>query len=280
MKKDFPAKAVVACQGVQGSNSEAACRALIPEAEIMFMSSFDAVFTAVEKGLCEYGIFPVENSIHGSVTDVYDLMKRHRFRIVRAVRLRIAHALLAKPDAKIHEITEIISHPQALAQCSVYLKTLKSVKLTPAENTAASARYVSESGRRDIAAIASPSCADLYGLNILKSGIQNAGSNQTRFICISGSERNFPDADKMSIMFTLPNIPNALCSVLTEFARLDINLTKIESRPLGSDFEFMFYLDFEASLSDTRVAGLIAKLERELEYFSFLGNYHEIQTET
>lgn len=279
MRKEFPQKAIVACQGIQGSNSEAACRTLIPKAEIMFMNNFNAVFSAVDKGLCEYGIFPVENSIHGSVTDVYDLMKEHSFRIVRAVRQNINHSLLTKHCTNISEITEVISHPQALAQCSDYLKSLKGIKLTHAENTATSAKIVSESGRNDLAAIASISCADLYGLRIRKSNIQNTKSNRTRFICISKSEEIYHDADKISIMFTLPNKPNALCSVLTKFANLDINLTKIESRPIGSDFEFMFYLDFEASLADDKVANLVKSLKNELEFFAFLGNYSEVEGE-
>ncbi len=276
MKKEFPTKAVIACQGIRGSNSEAACRALIPDADIMFMNSFDAVFSAVDRGLCEYGILPVENSIHGSVTAVYDLMKKHSFRIVRAVRQHINHVLLANRGTKLADVREILSHPQALAQCSDMLGKMKNVKITSAENTAVAAKIVADSGRNDIAAIADTLCADLYGLDIIKHGIQNSETNLTRFICIAKEEEVYPDADKISIMFKLPNEPNSLCSVLSEFAALNLNLTKIESRPVCEAFEFMFYLDFEAKLSDAGVSELIDKLRSRLEYFEFLGNYREI----
>lgn len=276
MKKEFPKRAVVACQGISGSNSEAACRAVIPEGDIMFMSSFEAVFSAVESGLCDYGILPVENSIHGSVTAVYDLMKKRSFRIVRAVRQSINHALLANEGARLADIREIVSHPQALAQCSEYLAKSRDVTVKSADNTAVAARTVAESGRKDIAAIADASCASLYGLRVIKKGIQDSEINLTRFVCIAKEEENYPDADRISVMFTLPNKPNALCEVLTEFASLGLNLTKIESRPVREAFEFMFYLDFEASMSDSRVAELIEKMREKLDYFEFLGNYREL----
>lgn len=276
MKKEFPKRAVVACQGISGSNSEAACRAVIPEGDIMFMSSFEAVFSAVESGLCDYGILPVENSIHGSVTAVYDLMKKRSFRIVRAVRQSINHALLANEGARLADIREIVSHPQALAQCSEYLTKSRDVTVKSADNTAVAARTVAESGRKDIAAIADASCASLYGLRVIKKGIQDSEINLTRFVCIAKEEENYPDADRISVMFTLPNKPNALCEVLTEFASLGLNLTKIESRPVREAFEFMFYLDFEASMSDSRVAELIEKMREKLDYFEFLGNYREL----
>lgn len=276
MKKEFPKKAVVACQGISGSNSEAACRSLISEGDIMFMSSFEAVFSAVDKGLCEYGILPVENSIHGSVTAVYDLMKKHSFKIVRAVRQNINHTLLANEGAVLSGIKEIVSHPQAIAQCSDFLGKMKDVTVTTAENTAIAARNVAESGRNDIAAIADASCEKLYGLKIIKRSVQNNEVNLTRFVCIAKEEEQYDDADRISVMFTLPNKPNALCSVLTELAALGLNLTKIESRPVREAFEFMFYLDFEGNVSDSGVYALIERLKAELDYFEFLGNYKEV----
>ena len=150
----------------------------------MYFNSFEGVFNAVEKGLCQYGILPIENSSYGSVGTVYDLMQNYNFHIVRSIRLRISQNLMAKAGTKMSDIREIVSHEQAIGQCSAFLKTLKDVKITVCENTAMAAQMVSQSGRDDIAAISSPACAGLYGLRVLKSDISDSDSNFTRFICI------------------------------------------------------------------------------------------------
>ncbi len=272
----FPKSAVVACQGVEGANSQLACDKLFDRAKIMYMKSFDAVFTAVDKGLCKYGILPIENSLHGSVISVYDLMKKYDFHIVRSVKIKIDHILMAKPGVALSDIKEIYSHEQALAQCSDYLTSL-GVKLIPCENTATAAKIVSESSRRDIAAISSRNCAELYDLSILCDRIQNSDNNHTRFICISKDLDIYPGANKISIMFTVPHRPGALYSLISKFSVLGVNLTKLESRPIpGKDFEFMFYLDFEASVYSKDIRRLISDLEEEPDFFSFLGNYLEV----
>ena len=182
--KLFPESAMVACQGVEGANSQLADERLFRLPVIFYFSSFDAVFSAIEKGFCRYGVIPVENSTAGSVNAVYDLMMKHNFRIVRSVRLKIDHNLLAKPGVKLKDIKEIFSHDQAIAQCSEFLQRHPDIKVTACENTAAAAKMVAESDRMDTAALSSRSCADIYGLEAVGESVQNTGNNYTRFICI------------------------------------------------------------------------------------------------
>ena len=173
----FPVKAKVACQGVVGAYSGIAAERLFELADITYFKNFDGVFQAVEKGFCKYGVLPIENSSAGSVNQVYDLMKAHKFYIVRSVRLPINHNLIASKDAKKEEITEIYSHEQALTQCKKYLEQFKNAKITACANTAVAAKMVSESGRKDVAAISSRECADLYGLKLLETNVQDSDNN-------------------------------------------------------------------------------------------------------
>ena len=272
----FPKSAVVACQGVEGANSQIACDKLFDRAKIMYMNSFDSVFTAVDKGLCKYGILPIENSLHGSVVGVYDLMKKYSFHIVRSVKVKIDHMLMANIGTELKDIKEVYSHEQALAQCSEYLATL-GVRIIPCENTATAAKMVAESGRNDVAAISSKNCAELYNLAVINDKIQNSENNYTRFICISKNLEIYPGANKISVMFTVPHKPGSLYSIISKFSVLGVNLTKLESRPIpGRDFEFIFYVDFDASVYSNEIKALIASLEEEPEFFAFLGNYSEV----
>ena len=272
----MPDQAVVACQGVEGAYSQAACEKLFSLPSIMYFKSFEAVFNAVDKGMCRYGILPIENSSAGSVSQVYDLMKKFRFSIVRSVKLRINHTLLAKKGTRLEDIREIYSHEQGLNQCNEFLREHPEIKANVYENTAVAAKMVADSDRTDIAAISSRECAELYGLQILSDHIQNSDNNYTRFICISRTPEIYPGADKMSLMFTLPHRPGSLYSVITKFATLGLNLTNIESRPIpGKDFEFMFYFDASVSAHSAELLKLLAELEGTLEQFSFLGCYAE-----
>ena len=226
--------------------------------------------------MCRYGILPIENSSASSVSQVYDLMKKFRFSIVRSVKLRINHTLLVKKGTRLEDIREIYSHEQGLAQCNEFLREHPEIKANVYENTAVAAKMVADSDRTDIAAISSRECAELYGLQILSDHIQNSDNNYTRFICISRAPEIYPGADKMSLMFTLPHRPGSLYSVITKFATLGLNLTKIESRPIpGKDFEFMFYFDASVSAHSDALLKLLAELEGTLEQFSFLGCYAE-----
>ena len=274
----FPSQAIVACQGTEGAYSQIAASALFKIPTILFFNTFEDVFSAVEKGMCRYGILPIENSSAGSVTAVYDQMVRHNFRIVRAVRQRIAHVLLAPRGVKFEEIREVTSHAHALAQCSEFLHANRQIHQTPAANTAVAARQLASSGRRDLAVIASRPCADIYGLDIVRDNVANTQVNYTRFICISKELEIYPDSRKFSIMMSLPHRPGALSTILAKFASIDVNLTKLESRPIpGMDFEFLFTFDFEARPQDPAVLKLLAELasDPEIEHFTFLGAYAE-----
>ncbi|GAB6181985.1 prephenate dehydratase [Desulfotomaculum defluvii] len=277
LTKHFPTKAHVACQGTEGSYSQQACDKLFSIPRIAFFKDFAAVFKAVEKGMCEYGVLPVENSLAGTVIPVYDLMEKHKFYIVRSIRLKINHTLLAKKNVDLGDIREIVSHELAIRQCSDFLNAYPQIKVTVFSNTAAAAKYVADSGRTDLAAIASETCAELYSLNILSSNIQNRDNNFTRFICISKDMKIYPGANKISLILSLQHKPGSLCTLLSKFSSLGFNLTKLESRPIiGKNFEFMFYFDFDASIYSTETVNLLSELEGSLEKFIFLGSYSEI----
>lgn len=274
--KLFPQKAAVACQGVEGSYSQAACEKLFAVPTTIFFNSFEGVFNAVDKGLCKYGILPIENSTYGSVGTVYDLMKSYNFHIVKSIRLRVNHCLLANPGTKMSDIKEIFSHEQAIGQCGEFLKSLNGVKITTCENTAGAAKLVAKSGRNDVAAICSGECIDLYGLESISNNIQVSDNNYTRFICISKDLEIYPGANKVSLMLSVPHRPNALYHMIAKFSSLGVNLTKLESRPIpGSDFEFMFYFDMEASVYSPELVNLLGQLESQPELFVFLGAYSE-----
>ena len=273
----FPRSPMVACQGVEGANSQIACEKIFQSPFIMYFKTFESVFTAIEQGLCQYGILPIENSTAGSVKKVYDLMIHHNFSIVRTFRLKIDHNLLAKKGAKLEDIREIYSHEQAIGQCGAFLEKLTGVKVIAVENTAVAAKMVSESDRTDIAAISSRPCAELYGLQNLAPGIQDKDNNRTRFICISKNLEIYPGADKTSIMMVLPHRPGSLYRVLARLYVLGINVTKLESRPIPNrDFEFMFYFDLDTSIYSEEFVQLMCELDDLCEEFKYLGSYSEV----
>ena len=275
--KLFPQQAIVACQGVEGAYSQIACEKIFKSPFIMYFKSFEGVFQAIDQGLCQYGILPIENSTAGSVKKVYDLMIQHSFSIVRTFRLKIDHNLLANPGATLDSIKEVYSHEQALNQCSDFLSSLKGVKVIPVENTAVAAEMVAKSGRTDIAALSSRSCAELYGLSNLAASVQDKGNNYTRFICISKKLEIYPGSDKTSIMMILNHRPGALYKVLARLYVLGINVTKLESRPLPDrDFEFMFYFDLDTSIYSEEFIQLMCELEDLCEEFQYLGSYSEV----
>lgn len=272
----MPVSALVACQGVKGANSGTAARKLFPISDITYFKNFEGVFNAVEKGLCEYGVLPIENSTAGSVLEVYDLMKKYKFNIVKSVRVKIEHCLSAIKNTNIKKVKTVYSHPQALSQCAEYLKKL-GVNTVAVENTAVAAKMVAEQSDGSIAALCSSDCADVYGLKILEKSVQDSASNYTRFICISKELKIYKGADRISVMTSLSHKPGALNDILSKFAAIGLNLTKIESRPIiNSEFEFMFYFDFEGDIYDKEVRNLIAELENGSDKFAFLGSYKEI----
>ncbi|MGI6401030.1 MAG: bifunctional chorismate mutase/prephenate dehydratase [Thermoguttaceae bacterium] len=275
--KLFPSNITVACQGVEGANSQLACDRLISGSKIMYFQNFEGVFNSIDNGFCKYGVIPIENSLAGSVNQVYDLMQRHHFHIVRSIRQKIDHNLLVKPGVELSEIREVHSHPHALSQCSNFLSTLEGVRIIPSQNTAVAAQMVATTDRRDVAALASRACIKLYGLECLKPAVQDKDNNYTRFICISKDLEIFPGANRTSLMASISHEPGSLYKILARFYSLNVNLIKLESRPMPErDFEFMFYFDLEASVYSPRFIQLMGELQSVCESFTYLGSYSEM----
>lgn len=272
----FPDRTIVACQGTEGAYSQLAAEKLFTLPSILYFTTFEGVFGAVDSGMCPYGILPLENSTAGSINKVYDLMIRYPFSIVRSVRLKIDHFLLAKEGVTLSSVKEIFSHEQAIAQSAEFIKKL-GCKVTVCENTAVAAKMVADSDRRDIAALSSSNCADLYGLKRLAESVQDRGNNYTRFICVSKTLAIYPGADKTSLMLTVPHKPGSLYHILSRFYIHGINLTKLESRPLPSrDFEFMFYFDIETPVYSPALMQALRELNDSCDTFYYLGSYSEV----
>lgn len=273
----FPEEAHVACQGVEGAYSTAACEKLFRAPKITYLKSFEGVFSAIASGLCDYGVLPIENSTAGSVKQVYDLLIRHGCYIVRSTRIKINHALLALPGATVDGIREVYSHEQALSQCQKHLELLPNAALHACSNTAVAAQLVAESGRQDIAALASYHCAELYGLRCLIPDMQDNDNNHTRFICISKRPEIFPGTNRTTLVLTVPHRPGALYKVLARLYCLGLNVQKLESRPIPNrDFEFMFYFDIESSIYSTDFERMVNELEEVCEELHYLGSYLEV----
>ena len=273
----FPEEAHVACQGVEGAYSTAACEKLFRAPKITYLKSFEGVFSAIASGLCDYGVLPIENSTAGSVKQVYDLLVRHQCYIVRSTRIKINHALLALPGATVEGIREVYSHEQALNQCQNHLEAIPDAVPHACSNTAVAAQLVAESGRRDIAALASYHCAELYGLRCLIPDMQDNDNNHTRFICVSKRPEIYPGTNRTTLVLTVPHRPGALYKVLARLYCLGLNVQKLESRPIPNrDFEFMFYFDVESSIYSTDFERMVNELEEVCEELHYLGSYLEV----
>ena len=273
----FPQTGLVACQGIEGGNSQAACDRLLPRGHIVYVKTFQAVASAVESGLCKFGVLPIENSSNGSVRAVYDLLQDHRLSVVRSTRLHIRHELLALPGVKLSDITEIHSHEQAIGQCSRFLNGLNGVRVIPESNTASAAKSLSGSGNRHAAAISSHACAALYGLECVSDRIMDSDNNYTRFICVSKDPAIYSGANRISLIIATENKPGALYDVLSKLAALGVNMTKLESCPVsGRNFEFIFFIELEASVKEPGVLSMLEEMERSCESFQFLGSYAEV----
>lgn len=276
--RPFPVRANVACQGVEGAFSQEACEKVFQIPSINFFKDFSQVFSAIESGLCKYGVLPVENSNAGTVSAVYDQMIQHSFKIVRSVRVKVDHNCMMLPGGKMSDIKEVISHEQALNQSREFIKSLgPDVKVTAVRNTAEAAKMLSESGRKDLCCLSSAKCSELYNLEIVKSSVQDRSNNYTRFIVISKDLEIYPGANRTSMMMVLKHEPGALYKVLAFLYSRGINLVKIESRPLaGRDFEFMFYFDLETSIYSEGFGNMISELHALSKEFRYLGSYTEI----
>jgi len=273
----FPKSATVACQGIEGANSQQAADRLFPQGNIMYFASFEEVGEAVRSGVCDFGVLPIENSANGSVHAVYDILKDGGLNVVRSIKFCVHHELLAKQGTKLSDVKEIISHEQALGQCSNYLKKIgDSVKISPCANTALAAKIASEN--EGIAAISSPACAELYGLcRVAEESIQNSDNNYTRFVCVSAKPAIYPGANRLSFMATLKHEPGELYKLISIIDAMDVNLSKLESKPIvGRDFDFMFFINVEANVLESGIIAMLEEIERNSESFVFLGNYQEI----
>jgi len=265
----------VAFQGEHGAYSEAAAVAFFGEGTFPVpCESFDKVFTQVEVGESDYGVVPIENSLAGSIHRNYDLLLRHELFIVGEINLRIAHHLIALPGVKLEDVRRIYSHPQALAQCERSLAALGDVEKVPTYDTAGSVRMLKDGGIYDGAAIASRRAAEFYGMNILASDFEDNTQNYTRFLILHPEEVLPQGPARTSIIFSVENEPGILFKCLSVFALRDIDLTKIESRPLqGRPWEYFFYLDFAGSMQEERCRNAINHLREITVFFRNLGSY-------
>ncbi len=273
----FPERATVACQGVQGAFQQQACDKLFSMPKIMYMKNFNGVFAAIDKGLVQYGVIPLENSTAGSVNSVYELLTKYQFYIVRSVRLKIDHSLLAKKGTRKEDIREIFSHEMAILQCEDYLKEFSNAKVTVCSNTAQAAEMVARSDRDDVAALASYECGALYDLECLEESVQDSENNYTRFICISKNLEIYPGANKTSLIFSVSHKPGSLYRVLSRFYAMDINISKLESRPIANrDFAYRFYFDIDAEAYSEKFIRLMNQTEELSQDLQYLGSYIEI----
>ena len=276
-KTELPRGGMIACQGIAGAYSEITAKHLFPEGTFLYFKNFRAVARAVSEGMCHFGVLPIENNTYGSVREVYKVIGEENVSIVRGFTLRIEHVLLAKAGTKLADVTEIISHEQALGQCAEFLHSLgDKVQVHACLNTAVAARTVAASDNPSLAAISSPDCAELYGLESLKRRIADSSDNYTRFICVAKEAVLYPGANRICLVLTLPHRPGSLAHILSSFADAGINLLKIESAPIpGKDFEFRFFIDLEASLADEASAKVLREVEEICPEFRVLGNFTE-----
>jgi prephenate dehydratase len=264
----------IAFQGEPGAYSEAAAIRFSDHADLLPCESFDDVFTTVATGKATHGILPVENSIGGSIHRNYDLLLEHDLPIVGEVVLDITHNLLVLPGTRLENIKRIYSHPQALAQCERFLRSLPGVAVEATYDTAGSAKLVKEKGLKDAAAIASERAAQVFGLEILKPEIQDFSDNITRFLLVSRTADSDLQADKTTVVFSLPNEPGSLFKALSVFALREIDLTKIESRPIrGRPWEYLFYVDLPVGRHDLRCARALVHLAEFARSMRTLGSY-------
>jgi prephenate dehydratase len=279
----------IAYQGEIGAYSEEAARAVFPNGKVVPLPTFDAVFEAIAEGSVDRGVVPIENSLHGSVHANYDLLREHEVHIIAELNLRIRHHLMAPAGATLESVQRVHSHPQALGQCREFLRTqLPKAKLVPSYDTAGAAKDVAGLGGTQDAAIASSSAVLEYGLSTLAAGIESNHLNFTRFLALTAGRSNLAMTDlpeqetealrerwKTSILYAQrENIPGGLFKSLAVFALREIDLFKIESRPLvGSPGKYIFYLDLAGHVAEEPVRLALRHLEEVASYVQVLGSY-------
>lgn len=266
----------IAFQGEAGAYSEAAVFEHYPDhaVETIPCLSFELVFDRVSQGVCDMGFIPIENTLAGSIHQNYDLLLRHELSVVGEHFLRVSHCLIARPGAKLSDIRRVISHPQALAQCEGYLRNLEGVKVEPVYDTAGSVKMMGEAEDPTLAAIASRRAAEIYHMAVLSENIEDNPLNFTRFLIISRQALEPQGDAKTSIVFSLKNQPGSLFRAMSAFALRDIDLTKLESRPLiGKPWQYLFYIDLAGAAQDDVVKRALAHLAEYAIMLRVLGSY-------
>jgi len=264
----------VVFQGERGAYSESAVYSFFGStARPKPCRDFSDVFQSVYDGETDYGVVPIENSIEGSVNQVYDLFLQYDLKVYGETVLKIVHCLIANPETELGSAKIIYSHPQALAQCRIFLEHLH-CELISTYDTAGSVKMIKEKRMIDAAAIAGERAAEIYGMKIMAKDIADNPNNYTRFFVLSQSEPAPSGNDKTSVIFSTKHIPGALYKALGEFAVRGINLTKIESRPTKqTPWEYNFYLDFEGNQSEKRCAEALEGLRDKSIFIRILGSY-------
>jgi len=272
----------IAYQGEAGAYSEAAALKFQAEATPLPCPAFDDVFHAVEGGRATCGVLPIENSIGGTIHRNYDLLVQHELKIVGEVELPVIHCLAALPGTKLANLTQIYSHPQALAQCDRFLRSLSGIEIVATYDTAGSAKLIRERQLTTTAAIASERAAAIFDLDVLQRGIQDFADNITRFLIVTRPDMadkvmGGREPNKTTVVFTLPNLPGSLFRALSVFALRDIDVTKIESRPIpGRPWEYLFYLDLAAGAHELRASRALTHLAEFAPSSKTLGSYPSV----
>ena len=263
----------VAFQGEPGAYSEMAASHFFPTAALLPAKSFQNVFESLESGKVDFAVVPIENSIEGSVNETYDLLLVTNMIVCGEIYQKIRHCLIVNPGADDLKIRSVYSHPQALAQCRAYLQK-KNLEPIATYDTAGAVKMIQQTGMMEAAAIASKRAADLYGMRICEESIEDKKNNYTRFLVLSKAQSKPTGNDGTSIIFSVRHIPGALFSILEEFARRRINLTKIESRPTKEvPWEYNFYVDFEGHSSEKEIKDLIRAIRKKSTFVKLLGSY-------
>jgi chorismate mutase/prephenate dehydratase len=267
-------KVKVAFQGERGAYSESAVYTFFgATADVKPCRDLAEVFGSVDKQEAQFGVVPVENSLEGSVNQTYDLFLTYNLKVCGEIIIRISHCLIANPNTSLEAVKTVYSHPQALAQCRSFLERLGR-ELIPTYDTAGSVKMLKEKGLKEAAAVASEKAAEIYGMKILAREIEDNPENYTRFFVLSKEDSPMTGRDKTSIIFAATHTPGSLYHALGEFAKRDINLTKIESRPTKQKpWEYNFYLDFEGHRTEENCAAALKALEKSALFIKILGSY-------
>lgn len=273
INENFPKKGKIGLGGAKGSYADQVGNIIFPKGEMKYFKQFDQILDAIDKKECDFGILPLENSSFGSVKEVYNLMLERNFYIVGSYKLDINHYLLGNLDANLSDIKKVYSHPQALGQCGKYIKRHGFI---PKEyyNTTLSAKFIKDKKDKSLGSIGSKFAGEIYDLKILDDNIQNQSNNYTRFIIVAKDLKIYKDADKISVRLKALDKPGSLINIVEKFKILGVNMTKLESSPIpGSDFEFVFYFDFQGSVNEKRINILLDFLKEKARDFVFMGAY-------